>query len=47
MAQSALKATDDELEIFVSEWLGRIKYDLRVDAGGVLKLERQGLRLIG
>ena len=47
MAQSALKATDDELEIFVSEWLGRIKYDLRVDDAGVLKLERQGLRLIG
>ena len=47
MAQSALKATDDELEIFVSEWLGRIKYDLRVDDGGVLRLERQGLRLIG
>ena len=47
MAQSALKATDDELEIFVSEWLGRIKYDLRVDDGGVLRLERHGLRLIG
>jgi hypothetical protein len=43
---AAPQATDEEIEVFVAEWLLRHKLALEVDEGGVPRLVSTGLRLV-